>query len=198
MAGAEMRYDKGHKDASRRKIMEVAGERFRSDGIAASGLAGIMSDAGLTNGAFYPHFKSKADLVRESVAAAIDDQSNLMQQIIADDGIEGAVAAYLSPAHRDNPGAGCALAALLPELARQPLESRSVYAERLSIMARAMASALPPQTKGAEESALAIYAMLIGTLQLARAVSGTDLSDRILAAGADAALAIAGRPQADA
>ena len=41
--------------------MEVAAERFRNEGIAASGLAGIMSDAGLTNGAFYPHFQSKAD-----------------------------------------------------------------------------------------------------------------------------------------
>ena len=76
-----MRYEKGHKDASRRRIMEVAGERFRCDGIAASGLATIMSDAGLTNGAFYPHFKSKAELVRESVAAAMEDQVELMGSI---------------------------------------------------------------------------------------------------------------------
>ena len=55
--------------------MEVAAERFRGDGIAATGLASIMSDAGLTNGAFYPHFQSKAELVRESVAAALEDQS---------------------------------------------------------------------------------------------------------------------------
>ena len=45
-----MRYEKGRKDVSRRRITEVAAERFRRDGIAASGLAGIMSDAGLTNG----------------------------------------------------------------------------------------------------------------------------------------------------
>ena len=61
-----MRYEKGRKDASRGRIMEVATERFRCDGIAASGLAKIMSDAGLTNGAFYPHFQSKAALVRET------------------------------------------------------------------------------------------------------------------------------------
>ena len=39
-----MRYDKGRKDASRRRIMEVAAERFRNDGIAASGLATVMRD----------------------------------------------------------------------------------------------------------------------------------------------------------
>jgi TetR/AcrR family transcriptional repressor of nem operon len=55
-----MRYEKGRKDDSRRRIMEVAGERFRCDGIAASGLAGIMNEVGMTNGAFYPHFRSKA------------------------------------------------------------------------------------------------------------------------------------------
>ena len=72
-----MRYEKGRKDTSRRRIMEVAAERFKGDGIAASGLAGIMSEAGLTNGAFYPHFHSKSELVRESVVAALEDQTNL-------------------------------------------------------------------------------------------------------------------------
>src|SRR6476646_4962537 len=104
-----MRYEKGRKEASRQKIMEIAAERFRADGIAATGLAAIMSDAGLTNGAFYPHFKSKADLVRESVAAAMEDQSQQLQQMIAEGGLEAAIAAYLSPEHRDSPQNGCTL-----------------------------------------------------------------------------------------
>ena len=187
-----MRYDKGRKDESRRRIVEVASERFRCDGIAATGLAGIMSDAGLTNGAFYPHFKSKAELVGESVAAAIESQSSQMKQIVADTGLDGAIAAYLSAEHRDNPGTGCTLAALLPELARQPLEARRVYAGRFLAMARELASALPETIEDPEAAALGIYATLIGTLQLARAVEGTAFSDRVLAAGADAARTLAG------
>jgi TetR/AcrR family transcriptional repressor of nem operon len=187
-----VRYGKGHKDASRQRIMEVAGERFRSDGIAASGLAAIMSDAGLTNGAFYPHFKSKADLVRESVAAAMDDQSKQLRQIITDGGLEALIAAYLSPEHRDNPQLGCTLSALLPELARQPLDTRSVYMERLLQAVGEMASALPPDGSDSRDVAIALYATLIGTLQLARAVNGTPLSDRILQSGAEAARALAG------
>src|SRR5688500_15331749 len=134
-----MRYDKGHKDASRQRIMEAASERFRADGIAASGLAAIMGDAGLTNGAFYPHFKSKADLVRESLAAAMDDQCDWLRNLIAEGGLEAVIAAYLSPAHRDTPEAGCTLAALLPELARQPLDARSAYMERFLDAMRGMA-----------------------------------------------------------
>ena len=150
-----------------------------------------MSDAGLTNGAFYPHFQSKADLVRESLAAAMDDQSNLLQEIIAEGGLDAAIAAYLSPEHRDNPGTGCTLAALLPELARQPLDTRGVYAERFLGTVREMALALPPDAGDPEAVMLGIYATLVGTLQLARAVNGTALSDRILAAGADAARELA-------
>lgn len=187
-----MRYDKGHKDASRRRIMEVAGERFRSDGIAASGLAGIMSDAGLTNGAFYPHFKSKAELVRESVAAAMEDQANLMQNLATSGGLEAVIAGYLSAEHRDNPAIGCTLAALLPELARERIESRGFWAEHFLATIRQFASQLPPESRDPEATAIGIYATLIGALQLARVVKGTPLADRILAAGADAARALAG------
>ena len=188
-----MRYEKGRKDATRQRIVEMAAERFRCDGIAATGLAGIMKDAGLTNGAFYPHFQSKAELVRESVATAMDSQADKMREMIAAGGLEAAIAAYLSAEHRDGPGQGCTLAALLPELARQPLEARRVYAEGLLAMAADLASALPPETPDPESAALGIYATLIGTLQLARALEGTALSDRVLAAGTDAARALAGQ-----
>jgi len=181
-----MRYEKGRKDASRGRIMEVAAERFRCDGIAASGLAKIMSDAGLTNGAFYPHFQSKAALVREAVAAALEDQSEQIQEALAAGGLTMAIDAYLSAAHRDNPGKGCASAALLPEIAREPSETRQLYTERLLTLLRQVSAELP-RTRDPEGVAFGIFATLIGTLQMARAVEGTELSDRILAAGADAA-----------
>src|SRR4029453_7312229 len=117
-----MRYEKGRKDASRQKIMEVASERFRRDGIAATGLAAIMSDSGMTNGAFYPHFQSKADLVRETVLDATS--ATRFGSFMAEEGLETAIANYLWPKHRADPAQGCPLAALLPEPARQPLEAR--------------------------------------------------------------------------
>jgi TetR/AcrR family transcriptional repressor of nem operon len=187
-----VRYEKGRKDASRQRIMDAAAARFRRDGIAATGLAAIMGDAGMTNGAFYPHFRSKAELVGETVGAAIDAQAAEMREAVAAGGIEALIAGYLSPAHRDSQATGCTPAALLPELARQPLEIRAACAERFTEMARDLAAALPPGTPDPQGTALAVYATLLGSLQLARVAAGTDLSDRILAAGADAARALAG------
>ncbi|WP_119391046.1 TetR/AcrR family transcriptional regulator [Taklimakanibacter lacteus] len=189
-----MRYEKGRKDASRSRIVEVATERFRGDGIAASGLATIMNDAGLTNGAFYPHFRSKGDLVRESVVAALEAQSLQLLKILASGGPERAIEEYLSTAHRDNPEKGCASAALLPELARQPPETRKAYTDHFLFLVRQVSAALP-QTKDTEGVALGVFATLIGALQLARAVEGKELSDRILAAGASAARALIHRRQ---
>ena len=182
-----MRYEKGRKDTTRRRVMEIAAARFRSDGVAATGIASIMGEAGLTNGAFYPHFPSKAALVCESVAAALDEQAEKMAEQIATAGLEAAITAYLSPAHRDDPGHGCALAALLPELAREPLATRQVYGDRLLASVKDLAEALPDQTDP-EGAAIAVTAILVGTLQLARATAGTPISDRILKAGADAAI----------
>jgi TetR/AcrR family transcriptional regulator, transcriptional repressor for nem operon len=186
-----MRYEKGRKDASRRHIMKVAAERFRCDGIAASGLASVMSDAGLTNGAFYAHFDSKADLVRETVAAALEDLSQQVDEAIAAGGLAAAVQTYLSPEHRDDPAHGCSFAALLPELARQPTEARQVYTERFLTLVNQLASALPAQTPDRENRAMAMLATLIGSLQLARILEGAELSTRMLTAGADAAQRLA-------
>jgi TetR/AcrR family transcriptional regulator, transcriptional repressor for nem operon len=193
-----MRYEKGRKDASRRQIMKVAGERFRCDGIAASGLASVMSDAGLTNGAFYAHFDSKAELVRETVAAAMEDLSKQIDDALAAGGLGAAVATYLSAEHRDDAAHGCSFAALLPELARQPAEAREIYTDRFLTLVRQLASALPPQAGNPEDTAMAMCATLIGTLQLARILEGTELSARMLKTGADAALGLPNRDNASA
>jgi TetR/AcrR family transcriptional repressor of nem operon len=192
-----MRYEKGRKEASRNRIMEIAAGRFRSHGIAASGLAGIMAEAGLTNGAFYPHFESKEALVRESVASALDDRAQAMHDLVSAGGLEAVIAAYLSPQHRDGPGNGCALAALLPELARQPAETRNLCAKHFQATVRQIASALPPKSENAESIAIGVYATLIGALQLARAAKGSPLSDRILTDGANAARTLIGSIQPD-
>lgn len=189
-----MRYEKGRRDASRQRILQAASERFRADGIAASGLARVMQDAGMTNGAFYPHFQSKTELVRESLAAALDEQAQQVAEILATGGLEGFITTYLSPEHRDNPRIGCANAALAAEIAREPPETRAVYTARVAGLAKQVAAHMPPQAEDPEGMALAVFATLIGTLQLARVADSAEMSDRILAIGREAARALSRTP----
>jgi hypothetical protein len=98
---------------------------------------------------------------------------------------------FLSPEHRDSPGEGCPLTALLPEIARQPVDTRQVLAGNFQRLVAELAAALPPHTQDRETVAMGIYATMIGALQLARAAEGTEISVRILAAGRETARALA-------
>jgi len=63
-----------------------------------------MSDAGLTNGAFYAHFSSKNELVEKSLERATDEQWHQFEKEIASGELLKVVRAYLSEQHRDHPG----------------------------------------------------------------------------------------------
>jgi TetR/AcrR family transcriptional regulator, transcriptional repressor for nem operon len=65
------RYGNQLKEATRRRIVETVGRRLKADGIDGSGVATLMADAGLTNGAFYAHFTSKEDPVAAAVAGQL-------------------------------------------------------------------------------------------------------------------------------
>jgi AcrR family transcriptional regulator len=187
-----MRYEKGHKAATRQHIIDVAASRFRRDGVAASGLATVMADAGLTNGAFYSHFDSKDDLVRETVITALEKRKKTLREAAAEpSGMERVIRDYLSPRHRDDPGNGCPTSALVAEIARHPAATRDAFTARVGEVIDLMA-ALLPGAADRRQAAMALYAMMIGTLQLARAVNDAALSDEILRGGRNAALALAG------
>jgi AcrR family transcriptional regulator len=180
-----MRYEKGHKDTTHDRILEVAARQFRQEGIAASGLAGIMSEAGLTNGAFYAHFASKSEMIEKSLKRATDEQWQWFEKEIAAGRLLDIVAAYLSEQHRDHPESGCPSAALLPEISRQEPDTRRVYTKSMKRLLKAVEKQLPDTSKGpkAREIAIATVGLLIGSLQLARAVDDPAFSQEILAAG---------------
>jgi TetR/AcrR family transcriptional repressor of nem operon len=181
-----MRYAKDHKQATRRRIVDAAGRRFKADGIDGTGVAAVMSDAGLTNGAFYAHFKSKEDLVADVLADQVRAQCVSVDALPADrTALEAFIASYLSPEHRDHRAEGCPLAALLDEIARRPATTREAFTGELASYADAVASRLDPADR---EHALTLLALMVGTLQLARALTNRDLSDELLARGREVAL----------
>jgi AcrR family transcriptional regulator len=188
-----MRYDKGHKEATRERIIDVAARQFRQDGVAAVGLAGIMADAGLTNGAFYTHFESKDDLVQAVLSKALAKRETTLRTAAESaSGLEASIRDYLSPRHRDNPGGGCPTAALVAEIARAPRATREAFTGKVSQFIALIAGQLRAGSVAERrQSAIAIYGIMVGALQLARAVNDRQLSDEILENGVSAALALA-------
>ncbi|TNM43287.1 TetR/AcrR family transcriptional regulator [Nocardioides albidus] len=188
------RYSPEHKEATRRRMIETAGRRFKSDGIDGSGIATLVADAGLTNGAFYGHFSSKDDLVATVVAQQLADQVAIVNALPAgSDSVEAFLRDYLSPAHRDDLAGGCPSAALLDEIGRCDVAIREAYTVGVNAMIEAIARHLddgdPQRTR---DRAAGLFSLLVGSLQAARAVTDPALSEQILAAAYANALAIAG------
>jgi TetR/AcrR family transcriptional repressor of nem operon len=188
------RYAKDHKAVTRRAILEASGRRFKLDGIDGSGVATLMKDAGLTNGAFYAHFASKDDLVAATIADQLDRQRATLQSVAVDrDGVEAFVRTYLSPQHRDDRDVGCPSAALLDEVVRSSPATRAVYTAGLTALVDDIAAVLAPNDPAsARRQTWSVVCVLIGTLQMARALDDRDLSDAVLGHGADSALRLLG------
>ncbi len=179
------RYGAEHKQATRRRMIETAGRRFKSDGIDGSGIATLVADAGLTNGAFYGHFSSKDDLVAAVVTDQLDTQVALLNSLPAGSGVEAFIRNYLSAAHRDDPAAGCPSAALLDEIVRCEGATRQAYTAGVRSVIAAIARHLDDgddHISPAEARAIGLVGLLVGSLQLARALEDRELSDRVLAA----------------
>lgn len=179
------RYGSEHKAATRQRIIDQAGQRFKQDGIDGSGIATVMADSGLTNGAFYAHFASKDDLVATVIGHELSGQIAAFDSLEPGRaGAEAYIRGYLSPAHRDQRGTGCPSAALLDEVARCDDQVRQAYTDGASTIVEAIAARLQPaDPASARGTAVGLFTMLVGSLQLARAVTDPALSDEILKQG---------------
>jgi TetR/AcrR family transcriptional regulator, transcriptional repressor for nem operon len=179
------RYDVEHKAETRRRIIETAGRRLKQDGIDGSGIAALMTDAGLTNGAFYAHFESKDDLVANVVADQLRTQHAVLGSLPAGQAaLEEFIRDYLAPSHRDHPSTGCPSAALLDEIGRCDDAVRDSYTEGMQSIVDVIAAHLSAHDPSAARTrAVGLFTVLVATMQLARAVSDRKLSDDILKAG---------------
>jgi TetR/AcrR family transcriptional repressor of nem operon len=143
-----------------------------------------MKAAGLTHGGFYGNFASKEDLIEKACLRALTQSQDILKQAVEHGGkdVLGTVAeTYLSLTHRDNPGQGCAIAALGAEVARNSSPVRAVFTTAVRSAAELLSRVIPTKSKRLKrERALAIYSSLVGALVLARAVDDQELSAEIL------------------
>lgn len=181
-----MRKTRQETAATRQRIIAAAQTEFRRYGIAGSGLTGLMAAAGLTQGGFYKHFASKAQLVAESTTAGVDTLVEQMQSLPPEPSVAGEFKAmvngYLSQGHRDGDN-GCPYAGLGSELARSEQEVKSAAVDGFERMTGLLSQQLqdsPDDT--ARDQALLTMCAMMGALTVSRIAAGQPLSDEVLGA----------------
>lgn len=185
------------------RILESAVGLLRSRGIGGASVADVMKGAGLTVGGFYAHFGSKDALIEAALrrtARALRERlfSELESKPEADRALV-IVKRYVSLAHRDAPENGCALPAVVSELATSAPEHRALIAEELDELVSTFSRHLPALAgTSRRQLALGLFALMYGGLALARALGGTKLSAELIEACRALGAAVLRAPRSEA
>jgi TetR/AcrR family transcriptional regulator, transcriptional repressor for nem operon len=181
---------------NRRAIVAAATLLFRERGVEAVGLSELMKQAGFTQGGFYNHFKSKADLVAEVLASAIAEGNTDFAKFVSAP-VDASTTAlrryidwYLSHAHRDNIDHGCPVAGFAGDAPRLGAAAQSHFAggldDQITILAGLIAEsgslAAAGERRTLREQAISLHCEMLGALVLSRSVAqaAPALSNEIL------------------
>jgi AcrR family transcriptional regulator len=193
-----MPYSRGHRAQVRDRIVESARRLFNRSGFEAVSIDWIMEEAGLTRGGFYAYFKSKSDLYIEVLSCFFTDPNwkNRWKGVEIDpaspDAASQIVRAYLSRQHFDDVENSCPMVALPNEVARSDKKVRDTFNGVFKAMVAMLGRDVKKTTRPPEETALAIAALCIGGMVVARALSDTSLADRLRDAATEASLELGG------
>lgn len=182
-----MRVSRDQARQNRQRVVATSSALFREKGVDGVGISDLMSEAGLTHGGFYKQFGSKAELVEEACAKALDDTMAFW-----DGYLEGAaeprarfIRAYLSHQQRDRVGEGCLLPALAGEARRETPAIRSVFTRAIRSYADRLDQPVDARTAQSRAEALSTLSEMVGAILLARVTDDPQLSNEILQAARD-------------
>jgi TetR/AcrR family transcriptional regulator, transcriptional repressor for nem operon len=193
-----MPYPLGHKERVRRSILRAARRMFNRTGYDGVSIDAVMAEAGLTRGAFYFYFDSKAHLYRESIGFILEEHPAQRWSEGFPSPIRAArlVEAYLSQRHLNDVEQSCPLVTHAAESARGDKELRAVFARVFRSLVETIRADCVEGDDG-EEEALSIAALCVGGLSLARGLGDQELAERLLRASRAAVYKAAGWQDAE-
>jgi TetR/AcrR family transcriptional repressor of nem operon len=170
-----MRYRPDHKEEARAKVLNAAGRGFRRFGFGGIGVDGLAKEAGLTSGAFYGHFPSKADAFKAAAIAGLVQLREGVESLRASEGdawLGKFVDFYMSVRRTCDLSESCALQSLTPEVARADRDTKAAYEAELHKVVEAVARGLPDGPLPARrKTAWAILSVLSGGVSIARSAA---------------------------
>ncbi|MEH6631006.1 MAG: TetR/AcrR family transcriptional regulator [Halopseudomonas aestusnigri] len=187
------------REETHKRMLAAAGRSFRSHGYAGIGVDGIAKEAGVTSGAFYAHFGSKDGAFSLAVRDGLDEVIAgvpVFQSNHGEDWVQAFAEYYLGKPHREDQACGCAMTSLTPEVGRSNDELKLTYEKKMSKIASLIAEGLAGTSEENRIArAWAMLAVLIGGLNITRAINNLDTAEQISEAVKSAAIKAAGQTQ---
>lgn len=175
-----MPYTKAHAQRTRLRILDSAVQLFCRQGYDGVSLDDITRGAGLTRGAFYAHFESKRRVYAEAILhAATHGPMAPLCDPSQEPTLRTLIRSYLDMDHVRQEGPICPMAFLVTDVAKQEDEIRDVYTQVFKDTVTRIAAL---RSARGTDTTLALSAMLIGAVAVARALKDTELSEQLLSA----------------
>ena len=193
-----MPYPSGHRDATRQRIVCAAHRLFNRHGFEGVSVDEIMAEAGLTHGGFYRHFASKSDLYAEALECFFTDpgwEANWKGVEIDRSAVNIApqiVRAYLSAQHFDDIDNSCPMVALPSDVARSGASAKRAYERVFAAMVGFLQRDAKDVAAIGRPTALAIAALCVGGMVIARASAERAVADEVREACMAMALKLGG------
>jgi len=181
-----MPLSKEHKASTRARIVEAARVMFNRHGYEAVSIDMIMAEANLTRGGFYSHFKNKGDLFQEAVRSFLTgrgaewrDHAGIDLRNLKPEMAMQMIECYLSIEHLGDLDGQCPLIALSSDVGRAGPQVRAAYQELLTAMVWLFEGSLKEPAKHKRQQALALTALCVGAMVLAKALPESSLVDEV-------------------
>lgn len=191
-----MRYDTEHKERTRLRLLTEAAIMLREEGPHGLSVATLMKRQGLTHGGFYAHFASKDDLIAHAIDVMFERTCERFRTRTRGLEPQAALMAYinyyLSPAHYNKPGQGCAIPATAGDVARLEPEARKRFEVGVTALQKLIADQFRRMDFSLDEAmdqAAALLADMSGAVIMVRAVKSPVMQKHITAATHAAILA---------
>lgn len=180
-----MPWPKEQKQRSREQILKSAFALFAVRGYDSVTIADVMRDAEMTHGAFYNHFGSKQELYAEAITTGARESGAAKMAAVSDSGVVGLtqlLQSYLDESHARDALSPCPLAFLATDVANREEEVRGAYTRVFKRLVRLIDKGQLTSSVSSHSQALAIAAMMVGGVAVARALDDSKTASALLKA----------------
>jgi TetR/AcrR family transcriptional repressor of nem operon len=177
---------------TRSNLLHAAARGFRKHGFGGAGVDAVAKEAGVTSGAVYEHYGSKARLFREALVDGLEQFRAGVAALRRDKKgpwLPAFAKWYMSADRRANLADSCALATLTLDAARADAETRTKYDAALRALVKEVVGG--KSDAATEKKAIAVLALLAGGLAMGHAARDKKLGDLIASAVVEAVSKIA-------
>ncbi|HFB55548.1 MAG TPA: TetR/AcrR family transcriptional regulator [Hellea balneolensis] len=172
------------KALTKKNILLAAERGFRTGGYGGIGVDGISKDAGVTSGAFYAHYGSKANAFEQALIyglQCVHAKILSLKHQYGTDSVEHFIDYYFEDQLHTPLSQACALPSLSADVARASANTRKAYEHELAKIANALAASFQGFDEASKHAkAWALLSILIGGSTMVRAVKNEKLAHTII------------------